>query len=142
MRYNFKCDSCTWKETVIASIHEGAPDPGPECACGMGPMIRDWKADAPMIDTSGCKDHSDIPMEKRVASRFDRGTPEQQERAFNQHVQERRKELADGGNRGTVKQTHAVPTHLFHGKIKETGDPKYWDDPKNLARHSECKVSK
>jgi len=94
-----------------------------------------------MLDTSGCRDHSYIPESKRVASAFDRGSPEKIEARFHQHVQNRRTEIRDaGGQRGSIKQTHAVPAHLFHGKIRETGDKRYWDDPKNIAKHSDCKV--
>lgn len=104
-------------------------------------MDRDWKADAPMLDTAACRDHSDIPYQKRVASAWDRGTPGQVESQFKRHVEGRRKEIRDaGGQRGSFRQTHSVPAHLYHGKIKETGDKNYWNDPKNLSRHNECKV--
>jgi hypothetical protein len=104
-------------------------------------MERDWQQDAPMLDTSACRDHNDISEGSRVASGFDRGSPEQIEHQFKQHIDQRRTEIRDaGGQRGTFKQTHAVPAHLYHGKIKETKDPNYWQDPKNLSRHKECKV--
>jgi len=105
-------------------------------------MERDWKADAPMIDTSACRDHSEVRADKRVRSAWDGNkSPEKVEAQFNQQVSRRRKEIRDaGGQRGSIKQTHAVPTHLFHGKIAETEDRNYWNDPKNLARHKECKV--
>ncbi len=96
-------------------------------------LQRDWRTDAPMIDTSACRDHSDIAHDKRVRSHFDG--------KFKQQIEQRRSEIRDaGGQRGSLKQTHAVPAHLFHGKIKETGDKNYWSDPKNLSRHTDCKV--
>lgn len=105
-------------------------------------MQRDWKADTPMIDTSSCRDHSDIKAEKRVRSAWDGGqSPERVEAGFKRHIETKRKQIRDaGGQRGSIKQTHAVPAHLYHGKLKETGDANYWSDPKNLNRHTECKV--
>lgn len=107
-------------------------------------MQRDWKADAPMIDTSSCRDHDHIPETHRVAS--DRGfgigkaAAERREAAYKKHIQTRRKEIADGGNRKSFKQTHSIPADLYHGKIRETGDKNYWKDSKNLDRHKSCKV--
>lgn len=97
------------------------------------------------IDTSKCKDASEIPHQKRV---FRSGVvtgessvnPEKAERRFQQHIQKRRSELA-GQQNGSIRQTHSVPSDLYHGKIRETGDKEYWKDPSNLARHKNCKVS-
>jgi hypothetical protein len=105
-------------------------------------MERDWKADAPMLDTSACRDHSEIRADKRARSAWDGNqSPDAVESKFKQHVQHRRREIREaGGQQGSLKQTHAVPAHLYHGKIKETGDQNYWSDPKNLSRHNDCKV--
>lgn len=139
MIYNFKCDK-GHSAKVSASIHDGPPSDLTCSLCGEE-LHRNWQADIPHIDTSGCRDHDDIPVDKRVVSAYDRGSPEKTERQFSKHIQQRRREIADaGGQRGSLKQTHAVPTHLYHGKIKETGDPNYWNDPKNLNRHKSCKV--
>ena len=102
-------------------------------------MHRDWKADSPMLDTSACRDHSDIAPEHRTASAWDRGSPQKVEHDFQQHIHNRRSELRDG-NRGSIRHKMSVPAHLYHGKIKETGDKQYWDDPKNIARHKDCEV--
>jgi hypothetical protein len=141
MIYTFKCERCQWTEHVHASIKEGPP-PEVQCICGMGLMQRDWKADAPMLDTSACRDHSEIRADKRVRSAWDGNqSPDAVESKFKQHVQRRRREIREaGGQQGSLKQTHAVPAHLYHGKIKETGDQNYWSDPKNLSRHNDCKV--
>ncbi len=64
---------------------------------------------------------------------------EKKERLFHKRIKERRAALKDG-NKGTIKHTHSVPTELYHGKIKQTGDKNYWRDPKNLAKHKSCKV--
>lgn len=106
-------------------------------------MLRDWQADVPMFDTSACRDHDDIDPRKRVIEGLHGNNKTQalkKERKFQEHISERRKLLADGGNRGGVRHTHSVPADLYHGKIKETGDKNYWADKKNLARHSSCKV--
>lgn len=142
MIYTFKC-SCGAKTEIQRTIAEGPP-PSVRCSingCG-GKAVRDWQSDAPMIDTSACKDHSSVRADKQVRSRWDRNkSPERVENEFKQHIQKRRSQIRDaGGQRGPLKQTHAVPAHLYHGKIKESGDKDYWSDPKNLNRHTECKV--
>jgi hypothetical protein len=138
MIYNFKCD-CGAQASAQRPMAKGAPA-YLKCECGKR-MHRDWQRDIPMIDTSACRDHSSISEGKRVRSEFDQGSPEKIEHQFKQHIEKRRSEIRDaGGQRGSIKQTHAVPAHLYHGKIKETGDKNYWSDPKNLNRHSECKV--
>lgn len=105
-------------------------------------MERDWQADAPMIDTSACRDHSEVRADKRVRSAWDGGkSADRVEHEFKKQIEQRRSQIRDaGGQRGSIKQTHSVPAHLYHGKIKETGDKNYWSDPKNLNRHTECKV--
>lgn len=143
MRYTFTCDECGRSENVYESISVGPPESIP-CMCGYADMRRDWKADAPMLDTSSCRDHDFVPHEKRVASNdgFGVGKRGAQRRVdkFQRHIQERRKKLADGGNRGSIKHTHSVPADLYHGKIRETGDRFYWHDPSNLKKHKSCKV--
>lgn len=104
-------------------------------------MIRVWSV--PYIDTSSCRDHSDVAPKYRVP-RGPRGLgssrAEGEEARFQRHIHQRRKDLADGGNRGLFRHTHSVPADLYHGKIRETGDKHYWDDPKNLNRHKDSKV--
>lgn len=142
MIYTFRCDCDpdAWDQ-FERSIHEGPP-PLVICSLCCGAMYRDWKADVPMIDTSACRDHSTVKESARVRSRWDRNwKPETVERKFKENIDRRRREIRDaGGQRGSIKQTHAVPAHLYHGKIRETGDANYWSDPKNLAKHNECKV--
>lgn len=141
MIYSYKCDNCLRSSEIERSMKDGPPASIICKNCRLL-MQRDWQADAPMIDTSGCRDHSEIPADKRVRSAWDGSkSPERVEAQFKRQIEQRRSEIRDaGGQRGTIKQTHAVPAHLFHGKIKETGDKNYWSDPKNLNRHTECKV--
>lgn len=138
MRYTYVCEDCGSQETISRSMAEGPPEMI-ECGCGWG-MRRDWQADSPMIDTSACRDHDDIPHEARVARSSAPRSAAREEVRFQKHIHERRKALANGGNRGSIRHTHSVPADLFHGKIRETGDKNYWNDPSNLKRHSSTKV--
>lgn len=136
MIYSYKCE-CGEQRSVSRSMAEGPPK-SLECSCGEA-MIRDWLSDLPMVDTSNCRDHNFIPPQHRTISSHDRGTPTQIENQFRSHIKNRRDQLKDG-NRGSIKHTMSVPAHLYHGKIKETGDKNYWNDTKNLSRHKDCKV--
>lgn len=136
MIYSFKC-ACGSARQIHGSISIGPPDSVP-CPCGRA-MRRDWRADIPQMDTSACRDHGYIPPDKRVMRPVAPRDPLREEHRFHQHIQERRKLLRDG-NRGSMRHTHSIPADLYHGKIRETGDRKYWDDPKNVSRHSNCRV--
>ncbi len=138
MRYTFKCSSCGCGIEVTASMSEGPPN-SLSCCCG-GRADRDWQADSPMLDTSACRDHDHIPHEKRVARSQAPRSAAAEEAKFQSHLDSRRKQLSDGGNRGSFRHTHSVPADLYHGKMKETGDKNYWQDPANLKRHSSTKV--
>ena len=140
MIYTFRCECHpdAWDQ-FERSIHDGPPKLVLCSLCG-GEMHRDWQADAPMLDTSACRDHDHIPETKRVQRIKAPKSPEAAEAQFRRHITERRKQLADGGNQGSFRHTHSVPADLFHGKIKETGDREYWSDPKNVERHRSCKV--
>ena len=96
------------------------------------------------IDTSGCKDVDDIPHSGQVAYGGERNISSGQatsiEAKHGRHNEQTRRELADGGNQGSFRKTMQIPAALYHGKIKQTGDRNYWDDPKNRNRHKSCKV--
>lgn len=136
MIYTFKCD-CGERQEWFGSIKSGPP-PTLDCPCGES-MSRDWAADKPYIDASACRDHDDIPEQARVQRSNAPSSPEREERRFAEHIKQRRAELKDG-NKGSFRHTHSVPADLYHGKKRETGDPNYWKDPKNLARHKSCRV--
>lgn len=90
-----------------------------------------------------CKDHDDIPEQSRVSRGLgdvSRAAATREEQRFQRHITERRKNLADGGNRGSFRHTNSVPADLFHGKIRETGDKEYWNDPRNVRKHKNTKV--
>ena len=107
-------------------------------------MSRDWRADRPHIDTSLCRDHNYIPHDKRVqrtADPISKKAATRAEQQFEKHVNERRKLIRDAGDGAAIRQTHAIPADLYHGKIRETGDKSYWKDSKNLRKHRDCEVS-
>lgn len=146
MIYSFDCSTC--RRTVQLSLPVSECDSNPYCAkCGR-PMQRNFGADwkTLQINTQSCKDHDEVPAQKRTAPNLGMGiSPKEarrRERAYANDVQKKR-ELAEtaGGNRGLQRMTHSIPTELFHGKIRQTGDKHYWKDPKNRARHKAWKVT-
>jgi hypothetical protein len=91
------------------------------------------------------KDHDNIPEHKRVASSaagLGKKGARRLEAAYAEHVEQRRAQLSDGGNTGSIRHDMSIPAELYHGKIKETGDKAYWKDKRNVARHKAWKVSK
>lgn len=111
----------------------------PRCSkCGYV-MDRNLQADlgSISINASACKDHNWIPPHARVAPHHGRVTKqsaEALERAYGSHIKEQRKAVKKGGG---LRKTASVPAEMFFGKIKETGDKKYWDDPSNRAKHKD-----
>ncbi len=138
MIYQFRCQFC--EVDVHLSARPFHPPRRPkcvECECYLDRVF------GCQIDTSGCKDHGFVPEGSRVIERdlnYDRKLGVKKERLFDEKIKQRRAALADGGNRGSFRHTHSVPAELYHGKIKETGDRDYWNDPKNMARHRNTKV--
>lgn len=138
MIYSFKC-GCGSHQEVSCSIQDGPPS-AVECSSCGDPMQRDWQADEPMIDTSNCRDHNFIPREKRVYRPGTKGQADKLEGKMAKHINERRSQLRDSGNKGLFKHKMSIPADLYHGKIRETGDKQYWNDPKNVAKHNDFKV--
>ena len=89
---------------------------------------------------------SRVREDKRVVSDgIDGNSPlqaERLERVYREDLENKRKQAsaAKSGKRRKMRMTHSVPAHLFHGKIRETGDKKYWEDPSNLKQHTDCQV--
>lgn len=137
--YTFCCSACG-ETAVLHRPFSVGPSPEP-CPCG-GQREHDFRTDVASIelDTSACRDHNFIKEGKRVYRPGTAVDAERKEAAYAGHVKERRKQLADGGNQGKIRQTMAVPADLYHGKIRETGDKQYWNDKKNVSRHSDFKV--
>lgn len=140
MIYGFTCDSCFKRAEVESRPFH--PPPAPFCSpCGAA-MRRLYNCH---IDTSGCKDHDEIPEQHRIAcGPIDRnltsGQAEAIEAKHQREMEQTRKQIRDGGNKGSFKLTRKIPAPLFHGKIKQTGDRHYWDDPKNLKKHKSTEI--
>jgi len=89
---------------------------------------------------------SEIAKDKRVVSNFlNPHTPNQAERleqAYSKDLERKRTMAAElkSSKKPKIRMTHSVPAHLYHGKIRETGDRNYWSDKKNLEQHTDCKV--
>lgn len=139
MIYAFKCWGCGQIEEVESRPFH--PPPAGTCACGKL-MQRVYGC---MIDTSGCQDHDSIPEKDRIAcgvgdQNLTSGQAAAIEKQHHDHNEQTRREIADGGNKGVMRKTMQIPAALYHGKIKQTGDRNYWDNPKNRNRHKSCKV--
>lgn len=105
-------------------------------------MRRIYNAQRAIADTS---DPDDVPVGSRVTDSemgYGKTGATRLEQAYQRSINERRKQLKDGGNKGNLRHTHSVPAELFHGKIRQTGDKNYWADPKNLSKHSSCRVDR
>jgi len=139
--YTFKCDDCSKSELLLLQMRDY--EKPRKCDCG-GTARRDYNADLQtvQISTVGTRDHNKIPEDKRVQGAKTRSAAAAKERAYGEHLHNRRQQLAsDGNKRSSFRHKMSVPAEIVHGKIKETGDKSYWDDPKNVARHKEWEVS-
>jgi len=140
MIYTFRCYDC--ELDAFKHAKPFTPPSAPRCFnCGK----KTSRVFGCNIDTSGCKDPDDIPHAQRIAcgagsQDMTNGQASALEAKHQRHNDQTRKELADGGNRGSFRKSMQIPAALYHGKIKQTGDHKYWDDPKNRNRHKSCKV--
>ena len=137
--YTYRCNRCP--ATAIIQRPFSVGPVADTCDCG-GILEHDIRADVATVecDTASCRDHNTIERSKRVFRRGTRAAADRKEAAYANHVKERRAALKDGGNKGKIKQTMAVPADLYHGKIRETKDRNYWTDPKNVSRHNDFKV--
>lgn len=147
MIYTFTCPLCG-DEQLQLPVSEC--DSRPRCTrCRRRLMTRNFGADwaTLQVNTNGCKDHDNVPENKRTAPNLGIGISKaearRRERAYAADVRKKR-EIAEaaGGNQGPQRMAMSVPTELYHGKIRETGDKHYWKDPKNRNRHKAWKVSK
>lgn len=139
MIYGFKCYDCELGKDVDARPF--TPPTAPRCpTCGER-MDRVYGC---QIDFSGCKDPDDVPVHARTAicdeTNLTPGQVAAMECRDQQAIEAKRAKVRAGGNRGSIRMSASVPAALHAAKIKETGDLKYWDDPKNRNRHKSCKV--
>jgi hypothetical protein len=141
MRYEFTCDHCGTGATVNSRAF--CPPKAPACVSCKATTRRLYGC---QIDTSGCRDPDDIPEKDRIACggaerNLTSGQADRIEAQHQAHNEATRAQLRDG-NRGSFKKTMQIPASLFHGKIKQTKDPNYWDDPQNRNRHKSCRVDR
>lgn len=138
MIYEFQCIECGQVEEVQARPFN--PPPPIPCACGK-PMQRVYGCN---IDTSGCRDPDEVPAKFRTSvseeQNLTSGQVAKLEAMHGKKIEQTRRNLADGGNKGKLRMAMQIPAALHAAKIKETGDKAYWDDPKNRNRHKSCKV--
>jgi hypothetical protein len=139
MLYEFICDVCGTVRTLESRPFR--PPENPTCQCKkLTTMRRIYSA---VIDTSGCQDVDSIPAQHMLCPRPDgmsKSEAEARTRRYQQSNQMLRRQIAEGGKKEGIKQSHAIPPELYHGKIKQTGDKNYWRDSKNLDRHKSCRV--
>jgi hypothetical protein len=139
MIFEFICYSCG----VAVDLESKAftPPSAPRCVVCEAFTDRVYGCN---IDTSACKDPDDIAIEHRTPVAQECNLTSRQANAIEKRHQEgiaqTRRDIADGGNRGSRRMTHQIPAALHAAKIKETGDREYWSDPKNRNRHKSCKV--
>jgi hypothetical protein len=136
MIYPFQCDECG--QAVSVNCRPLHPPPAPICH---GASMR--RIYGCQINTSACRDASDIPANKRVVrSGVMLGKDvdsHREEMRFRRHIDSKRKQIKEDSNKGSpFRHTHSVPADLYHGKIRETGDKDYWQDPSNVSRHKDC----
>ena len=134
----FDCPECGSAEYSF-SIKNRPPE---RVRCGCGNFAeRVWEAPEFICDRADA-DVDHVPEQFRVS---DRVRPESAaegkriEKAYQADIEKTRRDNAEGSTKA-LKQTHKVPSQLYHGKIKQTGDRNYWLDPKNRNKHKSTRV--
>ena len=89
------------------------------------------------------RDASDVPPQHRILPQGWGAvrTPERArevERAYYDAIVEARKKKTP--HAPLVRKVASIPPELFFGKIRETGDKRYWDDKRNVKNHRECLI--
>jgi hypothetical protein len=140
--FEFLCDSCG--RHLEAESEETIPIGAP-LSCPCGEQARRVFSLPHVPPDSLSVDPDNIPVQHRVASNDGFGIGEKaavaREKAYEKSMQVKRAMARDRSlSKGSMKMTHSIPPELYHGKIKQTGDRAYWDDPKNRNRHSSTKL--
>lgn len=118
-----------------------APPETLECSDCDRAAVRVWEAPEFICDRAD-RDPDNVPAQFQVS---DGVRPESKEegikieKAYQRKLDRRRRQLAEDGG-GAIKHTNSVPSHLYHGKIRQTGDKNYWLDEKNRNKHSSTKI--
>lgn len=142
--YSYICDNCEHTEEQYGSIHRVPPWTQVCPVCKHHALRRDLLADRTQISTVGCSggsDPDDIPPEYRVTDTPLEGTSAakgaKMERLYQKDIEAKRRAKRKGA---PMEMTNSIPAELYHGKIRQTGDKNYWDDPKNRKRHKSTEV--
>jgi hypothetical protein len=82
----------------------------------------------------GVKNGKPIPVGSATLHGIGEQEASNRERAHQKNLDNMRKAIkSQGGQKKTSggwKLTHSIPAELYYGKIKETGDKNFWNDPK------------
>lgn len=132
------CEDCDEAQEIQNSI-KISPPPSVKCPCGSY-AYRHWKAPQFVCERAD-RPHDFVPPQFRVS---DRVRPESaaEGRKIEKAYQEDLKHKRDNLKSSDFQMSHSIPAHLYHGKVRETGDRSYWLDPKNRAKHKSCEVKK
>lgn len=130
-----ECGECDYSFSIMK------PPPS-EVVCGCGRYAeRVWEAPQFICDRAD-RDPDHVPEQFRVS---DRVKPESKsegariEKAYQAKMERTRREVAEGSG-SSIKKTNEIPSHLYHGKIRQTGDRNYWLDKKNRDKHKSTRV--
>ena len=96
----------------------------------------------PVLAHPADRDPDHVPEQFRVSERVRPETKAQgrrMEKAYAKDLSDTKRRLAEAGA-GPLKQELKIPSHLYHGKIRQTGDKNYWLDAKNRKKHGSCRV--
>lgn len=140
MIYTFTCPEHGDQLIHLPIGQHKAPQTCSECGASMERnFLADWKT--VHVNTSGCRDHNEVPFHAQVQphhGHVSKRAAEKLEAAYAQHISEQRKAVRR--TPGRLRKTHSMPAELVFGKIRETGDKHYWDDPANRDKHKEFKL--
>lgn len=135
--YLFRCSDCKLEFDQVRSIKEGPPPPYDCPSCVNGTM--EHIILPPMIHCSGDPDH--VPPEFGIQRLGHTGGTNAAEAArieakYQKDIERKRAMKREAGkSKRAFNMTQSIPAPLYYGKIKQTGDSKYWDDPKNRSKH-------
>lgn len=136
----FECPDCGPFEKQFSIMK--APPKWMGCEECLARSERVWEAPEFICDRAD-RDPDHIPKQYRVS---DRVKPESAaegkriEKAYQAKMERTRRDVAEASGGTPLAKTHEIPAHLYHGKIKQTGDKNYWLDPKNRNKHKSTRV--
>ncbi|MEE8518714.1 MAG: hypothetical protein V3S98_06280 [Dehalococcoidia bacterium] len=150
----FECPDCGPIERQF-SIMEAPPEtvlcmtelvdaPDSDCfdatVCGLE-SARVWEAPEFICDRAD-QDVDHVPEQFRVSDRVRPETAAEGrriEKAYQRKLDRTRREVSEAAG-SCLAKTHEIPSQLYHGKIRQTGDKSYWLDEKNRNKHKSTRV--